>query len=366
MGKLNAMKNFSFRIAKPAIAVLLAATAVSCSDFLTPSSRKTGGMEISFIRDLTKASALPDTNSFILTVQDGRGSILYNGLYGDAPQTILTGPGSFTVSAVSREFCEPLFDAAQFGDTQVVKVEDGKISSVKLSCIQTNAGVKLNVSPDFIAEYPDSRLSLKSASGKLDYGYSERRIAYFPPGNVCLAMTENGSEKTLFTRKLSSQQILVLNVNTSSETSPSPSVPAGISISVDTARNWTYEDFVIGRGSEGDSPENAYSVPEAGSHVGEKDVWVYGYIVGGDLSSSKCSFTPPFSSRTNIAIAAKTSCKDKSACLSVQLQKGDFRDELNLVDHENNIGRQVFLKGDIVAAYFGITGIQNISEVSLK
>ena len=100
--------------------------------------------------------------------------------------------------------------------------------------------------------------------------------------------------------------------------------------------------------------------------MGEKDVWVYGYIVGGDLSSSKCSFDGPFSSRTNLVIASKSTFRDKMPCISVQLQKGDFRDMLNLVDHEDNLGRQVFLKGDIVESYFGITGIQNLSDVELN
>ncbi|MBQ2161721.1 MAG: hypothetical protein II446_00325, partial [Bacteroidales bacterium] len=90
------------------------------------------------------------------------------------------------------------------------------------------------------------------------------------------------------------------------------------------------------------------------------------YIVGGDLSSSKCSFSPPFSSRTNLVLATKSSCKDKSLCMSVQLAKGNVRDNLNLVDHPSLVGRQIFIKGTIVEAYYGIPGVQNISEYQLK
>lgn len=101
-------------------------------------------------------------------------------------------------------------------------------------------------------------------------------------------------------------------------------------------------------------------------HTGEEDVWVYGYIVGGDLSSSGASFTPPFKSRTNIIIAARSSTADKSSCMSVQLQKGDIRDALNLVDNPDILGDQIFLKGNIVEAYYGIPGIQGITEYEFK
>ena len=52
--------------------------------------------------------------------------------------------------------------------------------------------------------------------------------------------------------------------------------------------------------------------------------------------------------------------------MSVQLAKGDIRDDLNLVDHPELLGRQVFLLGDIVESYYGIPGVQNISEYRLK
>ena len=68
------------------------------------------------------------------------------------------------------------------------------------------------------------------------------------------------------------------------------------------------------------------------------------------------------SSRTNILLGPKSSTVDKDACLSVQLPSGDLRDELNLVDNPSNLRRKVYLRGDIVEAYFAIPGIKNISE----
>ena len=77
------------------------------------------------------------------------------------------------------------------------------------------------------------------------------------------------------------------------------------------------------------------------------------------------SFEAPFSSRTNLAIASKSSCTNKESCLSVQLSAGEIRDALNLVDNPDLLGRKIWIKGDIVAAYYGIPGIQSISDYSL-
>jgi hypothetical protein len=107
------------------------------------------------------------------------------------------------------------------------------------------------------------------------------------------------------------------------------------------------------------------TVHQARSSAGSKDVWVCGYIVGGDLTSASASFDEPFTSRTNILLGPKSSTKDKDVCLSVQLPSGDLRDALNIVDNPQLLGKKVYLKGDIVDAYFGIPGIKNISEYDL-
>ncbi len=99
--------------------------------------------------------------------------------------------------------------------------------------------------------------------------------------------------------------------------------------------------------------------------AGTSDVWVYGYIVGGDLSSSKASFTPPFSSKTNIVLSGKSSCTSRDMCLAVQLRQGDIRDALNLVDNPGMLGKQVFLRGDIVPSYYGMPGLQALSDCVL-
>ena len=335
----------------------------SCEE-LMQSFTKQGILQIRFAQGTVPAtrSAFPDTNDFIITITDGNGASVYDGTFGAMDEDLQLNEGSYTVFARSCEFSAPMFDTPQYGDTQVAAVKAGKTTVVTLSCLQLNSGIRLNIDPAFLTVYPNASLFLKAASGKLMYSYSERRIAYFQPGTVNLEMSDGGKESTLFSRRLEPQQILTLGVGVGSESQRN-----GIKVSVDTSRIWTNDSFIIGdSGKTGDDTSQAYSVPQAKQHKGEEDVWVYGYIVGGDLSSSKCSFAAPFSSRTNLVIADKSSIKDKSKCLSVQLAKGDIRDALNLVDHPDLLGRQIYLKGDIVEAYYGIPGIQNISEYKFK
>lgn len=337
----------------------------SCETLMQPFGHQ-GILQIQFADGSLPSSraAFPDTNDFLLTITDSKGGTVYDGTYGASMDQYKLDEGTYTVSARSCDFTAPLFDSPQYGDTQVASIKAGKTTVITLTCVQMNSGIRLRIDPAFPAAYPNAVLFLKSTAGKLMYGYTEKRIAYFSAGTVNLEMADGGVEKTVFSRQLLPQQILTLGVSVGAEGTRS-----GVEVKVDTTRNWTSEDFVIGGGGgEGASSDidKAYSVTEAKKHVGEEDVWVYGYIVGGDLSSSKCSFAKPFSSRTNIVLASKSSCKDKAACLSVQLAKGDIRDDLNLVDHPENLGRQIFLKGTIVEAYYGIPGIQNISEYQWK
>jgi len=316
---------------------------------------------------MSKASSeeIPDTNDFILEVFAPDGSVVYSGLYGNSPETVSVPAGSCNVRIRSCEFDKPQFACPQYGDDQCVTVPSGGTVNVTLSCRQVNSGVKLNIGGSFLTEYPAGVLLLRSSEGSLMYSYSEKRIAYFLPGAISLVLSSGGKDEVLMTRGLAAQEILTVNVS-AGNSSPGGK---GISVRLDTSRVWNTEDYVIGgEALKGDSPENAMGVPEARTGAGRKDVWVRGYVVGGDLtsSSSGISFSGPFKSNTNIALAAKSSVTDKSSCLSVQLPAGEVRDALNLADNPSVLGRQVLLRGDIVEAYFGIPGIKNVTDYRLK
>ena len=317
----------------------------------------------------TRASAaeIPDTNDFILKVSDAGGRILYEGAYGDSPESLLVDAGSYTVAVHS-------------GDEQVVVVKAGATVTVRLDCVLENAGVRLQVAPDFLTSYPDGVLFLKSGDTRLMYGYSEKRIAYFKPGPISLVLNNRGADEILLTRTLDARTILTLSISAPHGGTASAST---ITVAVDTAKVWNHESYVIGGGGSGsgsgsgggsggdDDPgselDNAYSVSQASDHVGEDGVWVFGYIVGGDLSTAGATVkTSKLTKSTHLAIAARSSVTAKASCVAVELPKGAVRDALNLVDHPDLIGSRVYLKGSIVASYFGTTGLKSVSDYVLK
>lgn len=305
-------------------------------------------------------SAIPDTDSFILDIRASDGKSVYHGRYGDAPDSLFAAPGDYAVSVRSVDFEAPGFDAPQYGADRLVSVVKGGCTGVELVCTQLNAGVRLYFDVLFRYEYPDADIFLESASGSLMYGLDERRTAYFKPGVVNMKMRVDGSTKTLVSRTLEARQMLSLTLSASGEELE------GLTILLDTTREWIAETYTVGGRGGGSDYTDAIGVAEARLSAPAEDVWVCGYIVGGDLSSGKCSFEPPFSSATNLVLAAKSSCKSRDLCLSVQLAKGDVRDALNLVDHPDLLGSKVWLKGDLVASYYGLPGLQAISDFKLQ
>ncbi len=93
------------------------------------------------------------------------------------------------------------------------------------------------------------------------------------------------------------------------------------------------------------------------------NVWVTGYIVGAvnDKSISDAAFAGPFSLKTNILIAATAGETDVKKCVPVQLPAGSVREALNLIDHEDLLGKQVTLKGNL-EKYFGQPGLKSVSD----
>ena len=334
----------------------------------TDEDLKQGELRISFADSPTTKiiETIPDTSDFLITVSGPDGEIIYDGSYGGSPESMMVDAGSYTIYVRSCDFSRPAFSSPQFGDQQCVVVPSGGVADVKLTCVQMNAGVRLNIDESFILNCPDASLFLKSSEGKLLYSYSEKRIAYFLPGSVSLMMSENGSDRILFTRNLQSRTVLDIAVSAAGQSGGSES--ESICVAVDTARTWNHESYVIGgeNSDEGGGSSEVMTVSQALNSIGEEGVWVSGYIVGGDLSSSSASFEPPFTSRTNILLGPRSSTTERSACLSVNLPSGHIRDALNLVDNQSLLGRKVSIKGNIVEAYYGIPGLKGIVDFELQ
>ena len=357
--KTTIMKNFLSICLALCGALLLS----SCDMFLL--QKTPGAISIHFAPAgaITKSAAdIPDTNDFILSITDASGKSIYNGKFGDSPQKLPVDPGSYTVCAKSCEFDEPLFDKPQYGDEQVVVVSSGKTSYVELECSQMNSGVRIKTGAAFRSQYPDGTLYLKSADGRLMYGYAEKRTAFFKPGTVSLELASGSTSKTLVSRRLEPCQILTLSINSSLSSSEAD----GIGIRVDTARVWINESWTFGEGSQGEEVSNALSVEQAKARGAADGVWVYGYIVGISTSTSKSVFEAPFTLNTNILLASRSRVSDRSECLSVELPKGDTRDALNLKDNPGNLGKQVFVRGNLAEAYYGLPGLKSCSKFQWK
>lgn len=362
-GQASLWKNFLL----PVLSVLFVTACVMNETDL--SEKDLGKLRISFAgtvaADTRVLSEIPDTGAFILTITDSEGNVIYDGLYGDSPEMMMVKPGSYVVKAVSCEFSRPAFSSPQFGDEQCVLVPSGGVADVRLTCSQMNSGVKLNIDESFLVSCPQAALFLKASSGKLMYSYSEKRIAYFQPGNISLVLSESSADKILMTRNLHPQEILKINL--SAVVSGSSQHEESIKVAVDTTRHWLYEDYVIGgEHSKGDEIENAMTVNQAMASVGEEDVWVSGYVVGGDLTHSSASFQKPFESKTNILLGSRSSVKDRETCISVALPGGRLREEMNLVDNPEILGRKVFIRGDIVESYYGLVGLKNITDFEMQ
>lgn len=354
-------------------AALIAFSAVPVSCNKLPSENTQGFLSWNYAEPVLTRSLLdlPDTDAFILTVKNVSGDVLYEGAYGSSPVSMLVNPGNYTVKVVSRVLEKPEFSAPVFGDEQVAVVQSGSQARVLLRCSQLNSGLRFRMGSDFISTYPGGFLTVSSSEGGLRYTLSENRAGYFNPGLVSVSLNDGKNESQLMSRFLEPCEILTIGLSCPSPEGGEQTEASGFSISVDTTRVWNDDDYVVGStqgNASGTSQSCAYGISAAKSHIGEKDVWVCGYVVGGDLSSTKNGivFEPPFNSLTNIAIASRSSVTDKSACMSVQLNKGDIRSALNLVDHPELLGKKIYLKGDVIDAYYGIPGVQNVTDYSIK
>ena len=316
----------------------------------------------------TRSSGAPsDAAFYTLDISASDGSSIFRGPWSDRPSEFKLYADIYTVSVYSSEFEDPCFDDPQFGDSKSVVLADGQVAEVQLVASQMNAGIRVLFSEKFIASYKEGAVFLRSSEGTLALGYSETRTAFFKPGPVVILLNYKGKTYTVHSMVLNAGEIMCLSLTVSEEMPKALSVSLlDCSVRVDTSRIWKEESLAWNGSSSGtgpvDNPGEVLSVSEARDKAGSKDVWVCGYIVGGDLSSSSCSFSSPFSARTNMMIADDASCREREECMSVQLSQGDIRNALNLVDNPAMLGRKVWLRGDVVAAYYKLPGLQNLSE----
>lgn len=116
-----------------------------------------------------------------------------------------------------------------------------------------------------------------------------------------------------------------------------------------------------GEGEGSGSFEDPYNVAAVITNNSGTDKWVEGYIVGvmeTSVDPYEATFDGPFVTNSNMIIAASPTETNLSNCLIVQLPFGEVRSALNLVDNESNLGKEVMVRGDLMA-YFSSPGVKN-------
>ena len=97
---------------------------------------------------------------------------------------------------------------------------------------------------------------------------------------------------------------------------------------------------------------------------GQQKVWVKGYIVGyveGQAYATGAHFDADgCETKTNLLLATNYNETNVENCIPVQLPSGDVRNDLNLQDHPDNLGKEVKLYG-YVLKYFSVPGFKNVT-----
>ncbi len=303
---------------------------------------------------------IPDTNDFILSVKNASNTSVYNGRYGDKPNPMNITAGVYEVAVYSQKFTSPAFSAPQFGDRKTVVVSSGESVAVSFGCTQLNSGMRLVFEPSFRDRFFSGKVSICDENYSLAYPYTEKRIAYFNSGVLDIIYTDDKEENHLVSRSLAAGDIYTLKLAASAKDNK------GFTISIDTTRNWLTEDYTVGSGNDGSSMDKALKVSDLPMHIDAKDIWVVGYIVGGDVSSSKINLTGPFTKASHIAIAGSSEVSTREECAAIELpSSSEARETLNLMDHPENLGRKVYVKGNIIN-YYGHPGVKSVKEFNLK
>jgi len=318
--------------------------------------------------------AYPDSNSFILTVKRVGGDVVYSDKYGERPKTFKLSVGNYDVEVVSGSFSVPEFDAPLYSDSGTVVVEENKVTNLSFLCRQSNGALRLGFSSDFLSRFAGYIPEIEDIKGVKEYPYNESRYLYVNPGDVTIKLRDgasSGTDRFLITRKsISAREMVSVNLHSSSNGGGGGSGSGGESsvitgILIDTTSIWITDDIVVGDKRDGSSRELAIRVEEIAGFVGAKGVWVSGYVAG-YLTTASLFSSPPFDVETNIAVADKKGELVRSLCAGVALASGSVREALNLKSNPSNLGKKVWLKGTITDSYFGLKGINSVTDYVIE
>lgn len=304
-----------------------------------------------------KSNVDTDTNNFILTIYSTDGEKVYDGRYGERPEEIVVTPGGYEIGIYSRRFTPPMYDSPVFGDVQTIVVGENEQARVAFKCTQINAGIKFSFANDFIARFPGSGIYIAQGEEQLAYDYTQKKYAYVSTDEFNVVYKNSGTDTVLLAKAIPAGQMIHLKLSYSA----SRTTASVFNIDIDTTREWLSYNYNVGL----KIPTGALSIEEAKSHIGEKNIKVFGYILGGDPTNNSIRVGPPFESRTSLVIAPSMSERNRNNMFVVELPSGAVRDALNLVVYPGHLGRPVVVTGTIVESYYGYPGIKNTKSYTL-
>ncbi|MDR2584874.1 MAG: DUF4493 domain-containing protein [Prevotellaceae bacterium] len=310
---------------------------------------------------VVKASTSFD--DYHIGIVNGSGTVV-SGPLGSIPDPVILEPGTYTVTALSEQTALPAFEKPIYGSTVDVGVVAGVKNTLQMICTQINAGLRIVYDHDFITKYHTYRVEVSGADGALTYQKEELRTGYFTPGTLKIVLLVEGEDPVHISKNVIARDMLVLTVllgQTNLETKGS----IELLLSADTSRVWRREEWKPGAPSnDGVTPETAYTVAEAQSLSSGTNVWVNGYIVGGDASNSSFKSLPPFTANSNLVIADSPLETVRANCMAIELptSPASLRATFGMpANGASLLGRMACFRGNI-ETYFGHTGLRATKE----
>ena len=309
-----------------------------------------------------------DSNLYRLTISTAGGVTVYDSTYAGRPDVFYVKAGTYKIRVTSRDFKEPDIYPL-FGQEQSVKAKKDSTLCVEIVSRQLTGGIRFSFTHGFTSWFKGTGIYLKRDTVSVKYGYGTRHYLYFYPGEITVIYKNKDgypsytppdkpgyADTVLFKRKLKANELVTIAL----DYDLTKVSRDGFTFSSDTFRIRKDEYFNLG----GIAPYGCNSVWYAQTHVGDT-INLFGYIVGGDVSSTTFKKEKPFTSKTNIVIGAQEWQALREKTIGVELPNGDIRKKLNLVDHPENLKKPIVIHGVVSDNYFGYPGLKNVTSYQL-
>ena len=313
-------------------------------------------------------SSYLDSNSYLLTITSSAGRVIYDSTYIGRPDVFYVQAGTYKIRVVSGTFTEPSFFPL-FGQEQTVKAIKDSTMRVQLISRQLTGGIRFTFTTAFTEWFKGVGLYLKRDTVMSKYGYGTRLYKYFYPGEIQVIYKNKDGDPSytppsrpsyadtiLFKRKLKAAELVTISLDYDI-TKVSYN---GFGLKIDTARIRKDEYFNLG----GIAPYGCISVWYAQNHIGDT-LKLFGYIVGGDATTTTFKKVKPFASKTHIVVGAQDWQSLREKTIAIELPNGEIRRQLNLVDHPELIKKPIVIDGIVSDSYFGYPGMKNITSYQL-